>query len=177
MATEVEREGTWGELGVGSVMRDREGARWEVVAAAVPAQYDYGRSNWLRIRGADGAEHAIEPRHVLKKVIILEAPGAPPVEPSWPDGAREAALLVEALGAIEIGTQDKRTGEIWCPADSFSAEEALLHLQVAHGMDVTGIDTTEKRATIHGQAHNINSQLGKAGFPHRHIPEDPSFIK
>ena len=170
---EVGREGTWGELGVGSVMLDPDGHRWEVVAAAVPEQYDYGRSCWLRIRGVDGTEHAIAPRHVLRKVtIVKDAP-----ERAWPDGAREAALLVEALGAIEIGTQDKRTGEIWCPADAWSAEEALVHLRVAHGMDTTGIDTLEQRITIHGQAHDINNRLGKAGFPHRHVPEDPTFIK
>lgn len=174
---EVEREGTWGELGVGSVIRDADGARWEVVAAAVPQQYDYARSCWLRIRGVDGTEHAIEPRHVLKKVTILEVPGAPPVERAWPDGAREAALLVEQLGAIEIATQDARTGEVWCPADAWSAEESLVHLQVAHGMDTTGITTLEQRLTIHGRAHSINDPLGKGGFPHRHIPEDPTFIK
>lgn len=174
---EVEREGTWGELGVGSVMLDAEGARWEIVATAVPAQYDYGRSCWLRIRNASGVEHAIEPRHLLKRVTILEVPGAAPIERAWPDGAREAALLVEQLSAIEIATQDSRTGEVWCPADHWSPEESLLHLQVAHGMDTTGIDTLEQRITIHGRAHDINSPLGKAGFPHRHIPEDPTFIK
>lgn len=169
---ETEREGTWGELGVGSVIRDAEGVRWEIVAAAMPPQYGYGRSNWLRIRGADGTEHAIEPRGLMKKVTILrDAP-----ERSWPDGAREAALLVEALGAIEIGTQDKATGEIWCPADAWSPEEALLHLQVAHGLDTTGIDTIEQRITVHGRAHDINDQIGKAGFPHRH-PVDLSIIK
>jgi len=177
MTDEVAREGTWGELGVGSAMVDANGERWEVVAEAMPQQYQYNRSNWLRIRGHDGTEHAIEPRHVLKKVTILEVPGAPPVERSWPEGAREAALLVEQLGAIEIGTQDKTTGEIWCPADVWSAEEALLHLQVAHGIDTTGIDTIEQRVTIHGRAHNPNDPLGKAGFPHRHIPEDPNLIK
>lgn len=177
MTDEIEREGTWGELGVGSVMLDANGERWEIIAAAVPEQYDYARSNWLRIRNAAGVEHAIEPRHLLKKVAILEVPGAAPIERSWPEGAREAALLVEALGAIEIGTQDKATGEIWCPADSWSAHEAIIHLQVAHGMDTTGIDTLEQRVTIHGRAHDLNSPLGKGGFPHRHIPEDPKFIK
>ena len=168
----TEREGTWGELGVGSVIVDPDGQQWEVVAAAMPQQYGYGRSNWLRLRGSGGEEHAIAPRPLMKKVMILrDAP-----ERSWPDGAREAALLVEALGAVEIGTQDKESGEVWCPTDSFSPEESLTHLQLAHGIDTTGITDAAMRATIHGRCHDQNDAIGKHGFPHRHLV-DLSIIK
>lgn len=176
MTTEL-RETTWSRLGVGSVIVDpKTEERWRVVETAVPAQYEYGHSNWLRVVDANGEIHSIPPRPMGKKVTILFDPEAEPVEPAWPTGAKEVALLVESLGATELGTQDLATGEIWCPTHDFDPQKALDHLRLAHGIDVTGIDTTEKRTAIHGRCHNPAKPLGKGGFAHRHMPEDLGFI-
>lgn len=167
-------ETRWRAVGVGSVIQDKTGARWKVTASALPDQFDYGMSCWFKIAPeAGGPEIAVPPRSFTSKVTLVVDPAAPPIEPSWPEGAAEMALLVEKLGAIEIGTQDRRTGEIWCPQHIWGVEEELLHLRVAHNLDTTGIITPEQVATIHGRAHNPKyPDLGKGGFTHRHMPED-----
>lgn len=172
MAEEIV-ETQWRAVGVGSIIIDKEGGRWLVTASALPAQFDYGMSCWFKIAPEGGGpEIPIEPRFLGSKITLAVDP-ARPVEPAWPEGAREMALLQQALGAQEIGTQDTRTGEIWCPMHIWGVEEELLHLRVAHGMDTTGIVTPEQVATIHGRAHNPKyPDLGKSGFTHRHMPED-----
>jgi hypothetical protein len=166
----------WGELGIGHVIL-KDGRKWTVVDAAAPAQYEYGRSNWLKLRAPNGEEHAIEPKSVRKQVDVLIDPEADPIPPvSHVHGSVEAALLVEQLGAIELATQDSATGEVWCPW-SVSGSVDLVHLQVAHNIDTTGIETLEQRNDVHGQAHDPRYPLiGKGGFTHRHVPEDLSII-
>lgn len=166
----------WGQLGIGHVI-PRDGRKWTVVDAAAPAQYEYGHSNWLKVRAPNGEEHAIAPKPLTRKVTVLVDPEAAPIEPiSHAHGNAEAALLAEQLGAIEIATRDEATGEVWCPWSS-SPQEALLHLRVAHQIDTDGIDDTpEARAEIHGRAHDIAHPLLKGGFTHRHIPEDLSIV-
>jgi hypothetical protein len=174
----VEQEIRWGQLGIGHVIFQGD-RKWEVVAIRAPEQYEYGHSNWLKVRAPRGEEHAIAPKPLNKKVTVLIDPDADPIEPGWAEGAAEVALLVEALGAVEIATQDARTGEVWCPTDYGNDGDhgaaMMLHLQVAHNLDTSGIETAKDRAKAHGRAHNPAEHLfGKGGFTHRHVPEDLS---
>lgn len=166
----------WGDLGIGHII-PKDGRKWTVVDGAAPAQYEYGHSNWIRIQAPNGETHAIRPKPVTRRVTVLVDPEAPPIPPlSHVHGSDEAALLVEKLGAIEIATRDERTGEVWCPWE-MNKEAAILHLQIAHQIDTTGIDTAEARARVHGQAHDVDYPLiGKGGFTHRHVPEDLSIV-
>lgn len=171
----------WGDLGIGHVI-PRDGRKWTIVDAATPDQYEYGHSNWLKVRAPNGEEHAIAPKPLTRKVTVLIDPEADPIPPaSHVHGSAEAALLVEQLGAVELATRDERTGEVWCPwpgNEGSGGEAALVHLQVAHNLDTSGIeDTAEARAKIHGRAHDPRHPLfGKGGFPHRHVPEDLSIV-
>lgn len=166
----------WGNLGIGHVIL-KDGRKWEVIDAAAPEQYEYGYSNWLKIQAPNGETHAVAPKRVNRKVTVLIDPEAEPILPvSHVHGSAEAALLVEQLGAIEIATRDEATGEVWCPWTVGGAAD-LLHLQVAHQIDTTGIDTVELRSKVHGQAHDPKYPLiGKRGFAHRHVPEDLSIM-
>jgi hypothetical protein len=175
MSEPVEVEIPWGALGLGHVIL-KDGRKWTVVDAAAPQQYEYGHSNWIKIRAARGEEHAIAPKPLRKSVTVLIDPDAPPIEPvSHVHGSAEAALLVEQLGAVEIATKDEATGEIWCPWTVGGAAD-ITHLQVAHQIDTTGLDTVEARAKIHGQAHDPKHTTLKGGFAHRHVPEDLSIL-
>lgn len=171
-----ERTIRWGELGIGHIIL-KDGRKWTVVDGATPTQYEYGHSNWIRIQAPKGETHAIPPKPVTKKVVVLVDPTADPIPPlSHVHGSREAALLVEALGAVEIATRDEATGEVWCPW-SVGGVADLVHLQVAHGLDTTGITTMAQRARAHGQCHDIGyPHIGKGGFAHRHVPEDLGIV-
>jgi hypothetical protein len=166
----------WGDLGIGHVI-PKDGRKWTVVDGAAPAQYEYGHSNWIRIQAPNGETHAIPPKPVTRRVTVLVDPEADPIAPlSHVHGSAEAALLVEQLGAVELATRDETSGEVWCPWEMDKAT-AILHLQVAHQIDTTGIDSAEARAEVHGRAHDIGHPLiGKKGFAHRHVPEDLSII-
>ena len=165
----------WGQLGIGHIVL-KDGRKWTIVDAATPSQYEYGHSNWLKVQAPNGETHAIPPKPLTKKVVVLVDSAAEAIPPvSHVHGSREAALLVEALGAIEIATRDEGTGEVWCPWTVGGVAD-LLHLQVAHGLDTTGIDTMAQRALIHGQCHDPAFPNLKGGFPHRHVPEDLSIV-
>jgi hypothetical protein len=166
----------WGDLGIGHII-PKDGRKWTVVDGATPAQYEYGHSCWLKVQAPNGETHAIRPKPVTRKVTVLVDPEADPIPPLSPVfGSRVAALLVEALGAVEIATRDEATGEVWCPWGVSGAVD-LVHLQVAHGLDTTGIETLRQRVDIHGRCHDIDYPLvGKQGFAHRHVPEDLSII-
>jgi hypothetical protein len=174
MAEAVETPWLWGNLGIGHTLL-KDGRKWEVVAAAAPAQYEYGYSNWLKVRAPNGEEHPIPPRRVKMACTVLLDPEADPIPPaSHVHGSAEAALLVEQLGAQEIATQDAATGEVWCPW-TVSGVVDELHLRVAHGMDTTGLESIDARVNAHGKAHDGHYPLlGKGGFAHRHVPEDIS---
>jgi hypothetical protein len=177
MGKPVETPMLWGQLGLGHVLLS-EGRKWTVIDARTPEQYEYGRTAWLRVRAPNGEEHSIEPQRVKRRVTVLVDPDADPIEPvSHIHGSAEAALLVEQLGAFEIATRDERTGEIWCPW-SHTPEQDITHLELAHGLDLSGLDPADllARTKLHGKAHDIAYPLiGKTGgFPHRHVPEDLS---
>jgi hypothetical protein len=187
------RSTTWGQLGVGSTIRDNGGRRWTCIAAAQPQQFEYGKTCWLRFRAPNGDEIAIPPRYVNFRVNALIDPAAPRIEPAWPDGAEAAWLLAQELGAEEIATQDKRTGEVWCPDYVFSTgpavglpaaepgEGLLRHLEICHAVDTAGLRgiqpwdvQSEAIYAAHDRAHK--HPVGGAGFAHRHIPEDHSIL-
>lgn len=174
----VEREGVWGDVGVGSVLAGRlKSDIWEVTDVAHPQQIEPGKSLWVRmVNRKTGEEVSVPPRLLTKKVtFLLEDEGQSIPVPLPASDAEAIALVVEKLGATELATQDATTGEIWCPDPHswFDPEEILNHLRVAHGMDTTDLTTPELYSAAHGRAHAIaHPTIGKGGFPHRHVPEE-----
>lgn len=179
----------WGTLGVGSIILDRNDRRWTCIAAAQPQQFEYGKSCWLKFRAPRGEEFTAKPRYVTHLATALIDPTAPPVIPAWPDGAEEAWLLAQELGAEEIATQDSRTGEVWCP-DYCAPNPAgtgiaplVMHLEICHGVDVSALvagepvnfqEASDQAHAAHVQAHK--HPVGGAGFTHRHMPEDHTIL-
>lgn len=193
------RSAEWGKLGVGSILLDSSRRRWTCIAMAQPQQFEYGKTCWLKFQAPNGEEFNVPPRYVNFRCRVLVDPTAPPIEPAWPDGAAEAWLLAQELGAEEIATQDKRTGEVWCPDYIFDTgiglglpdpepdiagrtiEPFLRHLEVCHGVDTAGLRAIEPwdaqsmaAHTAHDEAHK--HPVGGAGFTHRHMPEDHSIL-
>lgn len=194
-----EHAGTWGEVTVGTVIAnpERRSERWEVIAVANGAQTEYGHTLWMRMREqTTGAEHSARPKPKTAGVKILtQSPldtRTAPVTPASDAGA--VALLVEKLGASHLATIDNATGEITCPdyaagashnpREAYSMQrDEIEHLRLAHGMDTSALEAMSPGdqivaiATAHGQAHNPkHPEVGKGGFPHRHVPEDLSIM-
>lgn len=178
-----EHDATWGEVTIGTVLanRQRRTERWEIIDMAHGAQVGELSTLWMRAREqTTGEEFTISPRAKSNPVIILtqEPDDTQPLEPTPPSDSDALALLVEKLGATEIATRDERTGEITCPQFEYDVEEMLRHLEIAHGIDAAtlrdlpGDERARQIYEIHGQSHSPRYEVGKGGFPHRHVPED-----
>lgn len=177
----------WGDTGIGSMILDANGRRWTCIAQAQPEQFEYGKSCWLKFQAPKGEEFSARPRYVTRLVKMLIDPLAAPIEPAWPEGAREAWVLAQELGAAEIATQDTKTGEVWCPdytapnPAGTGAAPLLEHLRICHAIDTTALaaiegvnDAIVAQQAAHSAAHK--RPVGGAGFTHRHVPEDLSII-
>jgi hypothetical protein len=195
-------DGRAGDIRVGHIIQGSTKAKrdvWKVIDTRNPHQYDVGRTPWLRVQrlGTEQIE-AVPPKTVRTPVTFMLTPeefehaamyGSVPALPkTLLADADEIALLVEKLGATEIVSKDHETGEMWCPNYAYgrrhTAEwepgililDQLHHLQICHGMDITGLeDITDWEQQMlavinhHGEAHRDNLP---GGFPHRHVPED-----
>lgn len=184
-----EHKGTWDEVSVGTILADgdRRSKRWEVIATSHGEQVQYGYTLWFRVRDETGAEATITPRlKTLQAVMLTKSPldrkGVPPTEPS---DTAAIQLLIASLGATVMATRNEITGEITCPDYNFDPGHfngdrrrgLVEHMRFAHGMTVDGTITIEEAIPLHGHAHDPKwSDVGKCGFPHRHLPEDLSFL-
>ena len=184
-----EHKGTWDEVTVGTILadKDRRSKWWEVIATSHGDQVQYGYTLWFRVRDETGAEATIAPKlKSLQARILTRSPldkkGLPPSEPS---DTAAIQLVIEQLGAVRLATRNDITGEITCPdyifdpghADGDRRRGLIEHMRFAHGMTVDGTLTTEEAIPLHGHAHDPKwVDVGKSGFPHRHLPEDLSFL-
>lgn len=182
-----EHEGTWQEVTIGTVIanRQRRSERWEIMDVAMGTHAQYGRTLWMRAREhSTGAEFTVEPRLKTARVTILTRDPAdtdtgPIAEPS--DGEAIMAV-VNTLGAEFLASRDSATGEITCPdyiydshiEGDYGIQRGLIeHMKFAHAHRVAPDTHLADLMTIHGRAHNPKyPEIGKGGFPHRHIPED-----
>lgn len=187
-----EHEGAWDEVTVGTVIGTRKRSeRWEIIAQGHGQQVQYGHTLWMRAREqTTGAEFSVEPRLKTSKVTILtqdprDRKTAPPTEPSDTEAIQ---LLIRELGAVHLATRDETTGEITCPDYVYSSHIPGIgdrqigrglteHMRFAHGMEVEDNLDIATLTTLHGQAHNPKwPNIGKGGFPHRHVPEDLNYL-
>jgi hypothetical protein len=185
-----EHRGTWGEVGVGTLLghREKRSAVWEVVDIRQAAPALYGYTNWFRIRDlATGEEHTIEPRPRSQGALILTRDPRDTVvqESNHPTDAEAIMTLVRELGAETMATHDSATGEVTCPdyisrshipgyGDRQVSRGLIEHMRFAHGHAVPDEIDLVSLIEVHGQAHNPRwPNIGKGGFPHRHVPEDP----
>lgn len=190
-----EHRGIWDEVRIGTVLgTNKRTERWEVIAMAHGQQVEFGRTMWFKVREqTTGVEHNIEPKVKTAGVTILtqdprDTQTGPPTEPT---DTEAIMLLVEQLGATLLATRDELTGEVTCPdyeAGSNHLDEVgngaikrglLEHLRLAHDLRDDQIlgDEIESLITLHGACHNPkHPEVGKGGFPHRHVPEDLSII-
>ena len=188
-----EHRGVWGEVVVGTVIGSRKRTeRWEVIDVAHGKQVEFGHTLWMRCREqTTGAEFTAPPKLKTQTVTILTQDPAdretgPVVEPT---DSEAIMVLVEKLGATLLATKDNITGEVTCPdyasgrthldqaePQAISRGE-IEHLRLAHALSVNDDISLVDLATLHGQAHNPKwPNIGKGGFPHRHVPEDLSLI-
>lgn len=184
-----EHRGVWGEVVVGTVLANRESRsqRWEVIDTSHGEQVEYGYTLWMRIREqTSGDEHTVPPRLKTAPVNILTLDPCDVYtgEPTAPSDSEAIERVVRELGATILARRDEVTGEIVCPnynigenhlpggqADLRRGE--IEHLDFAHGMKVPPDSTPEERTVLHAQAHSPKfPNVGKGGFPHRHVPED-----
>ncbi len=184
-----EHKGKWQEVSLGTVIAGRKRSeRWEIVEQAHGAQVEYGHTLWMRAREqTTGAEFTVRPRQKNSAVTILtQSPAdtktAPPTEPSDTEAIQ---LLIRELGAVHLATKDEITGEITCPdyasgrsyGDNSYGREEIEHMRFAHGLQVDDDMSVVEWITLHGRAHNPKyPDIGKGGFPHRHVPEDLSMF-
>jgi len=187
-------KGIWDEVTVGTVVANphKRTERWEVLDTAHGAAINYGETLWFKMREqTTGAEATFPPRIKTMPVEILTQNPADTTTPVYtpPSDSDAMALLVEQLGATLIATRDEATGEVTCPGyewghghqegpGSESLRAGILyHLQVGHGLTYqpTGRvdEDTMAIARLHDQGHR---QPSGVGFPHRHVPEDLSFM-
>jgi hypothetical protein len=191
----LERRGTWAEVTVGSLIAgEKRTDVWEIIDTANPPQIEYGHTLWFRARNRPTGEVKSIPPHMVKDPVTFlmkdDAEKPPPRTP--PADAEQIALLVEKLGAQEIATRNNETGEVTCPSyaqgksvggNRYGLEE-IEHLRICHGIDVSGIqamplgkERTIMIAQTHGHLHGPeSSKIPHGGFPHRHIPEDLTFL-
>lgn len=186
-----EHKGTWEEVVVGTVMADPNfrSKRWEVIDIAMTTQVEYGKTLWMRVREqVSGAEATISPRQKVTRVTILtQSPlDTKTGDPTWPSDSDAIMLVVKELGAEILATRNEITGEITCPdytykshlQGEFKISRGLVeHMRIAHQMSVDDQISLESVITLHGQAHHPSwPNIGKGGFPHRHVPEDLSMF-
>jgi hypothetical protein len=147
---------------------------------------------WMRAREqTTGEEFTSPPRTKTSKVIILTQDPADTETPDYtpPSDTEAVWTLAEGLGAQLMASVDAETGEVTCPDyiyeshlddDGLAApvKRGLLeHMRVAHGHDhFDHADSLPDLITLHAQMHDPNNPIGKAGFPHRHVPEDLNLI-
>lgn len=187
-----EHSGTWEEVTVGTVIASRKRSeRWEIIDVAMSTHVQYGKTLWMRAREqTTGAEYTVEPRNKTSPVTILtqdprDTKTPPPTEPS---DAEAIMLLVRELGAEVMASKDNETGEITCPdytyrshipgyGDRQISRGLIEHMRFAHAHPVDDDIDFATLITLHGQAHNPKwPNIGKGGFPHRHVPEDLSMF-
>lgn len=186
-----EHRGTWGEVVLGTVIgvREKRSQAWEIVDVSQATQVQYGYTLWMRARErTTGQEFTLEPRPKINPVIILtddpaDTATGPIVPPSDADAIME---LVSTLGATLLASRDNETGEIVCPdyidrghLEGFGERKISRglgeHMRVAHGHPVADDIDFVSLVNIHGQSHDHRwPNIGKGGFPHRHVPEDPA---
>jgi len=186
-----EHAGVWGEVTVGTVLASsKRSERWEVISTAHPQQIQYGYTLWFRIREqSTGEEHSVAPKPKVFKVSILtQDPRDTETAPSTdPTDSAAIALLVRELGAEVLATRDDATGEVHCPdytdgthittGERRVYRGLIEHMRFAHRMSVDDELELVNAITVHGQAHNPQwPNIGKAGFSHRHVPEDLSLM-
>jgi hypothetical protein len=188
-----EHKGTWQEVTVGTVIASRKRTeRWEIIAQSHGHQVEYGHTLWMRARDqVSGAEYTVEPRVKTSPVTILTQDPADyaTAPPTPPTDSESIALLVEKLGAQHLATRDHVTGEITCPyyaAGENHLDEAgngalrrgeAEHLRFAHAMVVPENAVYTDIRLYHDRAHDpAFPDIGKGGFPHRHVPEDLSYL-
>lgn len=189
-----EHRGTWQEVTLGTILANREkrSEKWEIVDVAMATHVEHGMTLWMRAREmTTGAEITIRPR--LKtypvRILTLSPLDTKTAAPTPPSDVEAILLLIRELGAEVLASRDNETGEIVCPdyasghnhideigGGALSRGE-VEHMRLAHGMTVDdGIDVKDL-TILHGQAHNPKwPNIGKGGFPHRHVPEDLTIL-
>jgi hypothetical protein len=186
-----EHKGTWAEVTVGTVLADPRlrSKRWEVIDIAHGIPVQYGKTLHMRVREmTSGGEHTISPRTVVDSVVILTQDPRDTKTPPYtqPSDSDAIMLLVRELGAELLATRDLTTGEITCPDYTYESHlegpgsilrGLIEHMRFAHQMPVNDDLDIASAVTVHGQAHNPKwPNIGKGGFPHRHVPEDLTLI-
>lgn len=194
-------QGTYADVRIGSLIQGRKGTNddvWEIVDMRHPAQFDYKTTPWfLAANVATGEQASIPPKTSSYPCMFMvpEETVDPDVEkpkldvstvgdPSPLSDGPAVALLVETLGARVIATQDNDTGVWHCkPYEQIldpkpGPMEFIDHLEVAHGLDLSGLDTSDPVAmvTTHGAAHakTFTGAFGSVGgFPHVHDYKAP----
>lgn len=187
-----EHKATWGEVTVGTVIanRERRTERWEIIEVAMATPVQYGHTLFMRAREqTTGAEFTVKPRpKVYPTVILTQDPtDTRTADPTAPSDADAIMLLVKELGAEVLASRDNETGEIVCPdyldrshipghGQGQTGRGLTEHLRIAHAMSVDDGHDIATLEEMHGQAHNPKwPNIGKQGFPHRHVPEDLSY--
>lgn len=187
-----EHKGTWQEVVVGTVIASRKRSeRWEIVDIAMNTHVEYGKTLWMRAREqTSGVEYTVPPKQKTTQVTILtqDPRDTKTGDVTAPSDADAIMLLVKELGAEVMATRDNETGEITCPdytyhshipghGDRQISRGLIEHLRFAHQHPVNDDIDLVSLITLHGQAHNPKwPNIGKGGFPHRHVPEDLSMF-
>jgi len=188
-----EHKGTWQEVTVGTVIASRKRSeRWEIISQHHGQQVEYGHTLWMRAREQNtGAEFIVEPRVKTSVVTILTQDPADfaTADPTYPTDSESIALLVEKLGATHLASRDLKTGEITCPyyeagenhldeiGDGALRRGLAEHLKFAHNLNPPEGTVCIDLSHVHSQSHDPkHPSIGKGGFPHRHIPEDLTFL-
>lgn len=170
-------KGWWSEVTIGTVVAGRDGGRWQIIDARQGGNGQMFETPWFRAREmTTGAEYTMAPRPTKDAVTILtRAPSDTWTGHHEVSDADAIMLLVRELGATELATRDDRTGEVTCPDYVYDSHNGKIvdglveHMRIAHQMQVDdGLDIGELMVQ-HGHAHNRNSEIGKGGFPHRHV--------
>lgn len=184
-----EHRGIWDEVVVGTVLanRERRSERWEVIDVAHGKQVEYGYTLWMRIREqTTGTEVTVKPHNKTYPVTILtlDPRDTDTTDPTEPSDTEAIMLVVRELGAELMATRDEKTGEVTCPDYAaghhhLGTDMKLLgraeveHMKFAHGLEVPDDISVKELTTLHGRSHNPKfPDIGKGGFPHRHVPED-----
>lgn len=185
-----EHKGTWDEVHVGTVIAShKRSERWEIIDQQMgPAPGpEHGRTLWMRAREqTSGAEYTVEPRQKWTSVTILTQNPADRStgEAAPPSDAEAIMLLVKELGAEVLASRDEGTGEITCPdyvyrshipgyGERQISRGLVEHIRFAHQHPCDDDLDIASLTTLHGQCHNPKwPNIGKGGFPHRHVPED-----
>lgn len=187
-----EHKGTWGEVTVGTVLATQKRTeRWEVIDTSHGNHIQYGYTLWFRIREQTTGEiHAVQPKpKTAMATILTQDPRDTKTPPLTPPSDTEAImLLIRELGADPMATRDETTGEITCPdytnrshipgyGQGRILRGLIEHMRFAHQMSVGDDLDLASATTLHGQAHHPQwPNIGKGGFPHRHVPEDLSIF-